>query len=142
MSSLKHSDLTDKIIKAYYDVYNQLGYGFLEKVYENALLIELRKKGLFCVAQLPIEVFYEEQKVGQYFADILVEDSVILEIKAAELLVEEHEAQLINYLKATELEIGLLLNFGKKPEFKRKIFSNENKISVNLQNPRYQRSIK
>lgn len=142
MSSLKHSDLTDKIIKAYYDVYNQLGYGFLEKVYENALLIELRKKGLFCVAQLPIEVFYEEQKVGQYFADILVEDSVILEIKAAESLVEEHEAQLINYLKATELEIGLLLNFGKKPEFKRKIFSNENKISVNLQNPRYQRSIK
>jgi GxxExxY protein len=142
MSSLKHSDLTDRIIKAYYDVYNQLGYGFLEKVYENALLIELRKKGLFCVAQLPIEVFYEEQKVGQYFADILVEDSVILEIKAAESLVEEHEAQLINYLKATELEIGLLLNFGKKPEFKRKIFSNENKISVNLQNPRYQRSIK
>ncbi len=142
MSSLKHSDLTDRIIKAYYDVYNQLGYGFLEKVYENALLIELRKKGLFCVAQLPIEVFYEEQKVGQYFADILVEDSVILEIKAAESLVEEHEAQLINYLKATKLEIGLLLNFGKKPEFKRKIFSNENKISVNLQNPRYQRSIK
>ncbi len=142
MSSLKHSDLTDKIIKAYYDVYNQLGYGFLEKVYENALLIELRKKGLFCVAQLPIEVFYEEQKVGQYFADILVEDSVILEIKAAESLVEEHEAQLINYLKATELEIGLLLNFGKKPEFKRKIFSNENKISVNPQNPRHQRSIK
>ncbi|HRH64343.1 MAG TPA: GxxExxY protein, partial [Bacteroidia bacterium] len=133
MSSLKHSDLTDKIIKAYYDVYNQLGYGFLEKVYENALLIELRKKGLFCVAQLPIEVFYEEQKVGQYFADILVEDSIILEIKAAESLVEEHEAQLINYLKATELEIGLLLNFGKKPEFKRKIFSNENKISVNPQ---------
>lgn len=142
MSSLKHSDLTDRIIKAYYDVYNQLGYGFLEKVYENALLIELRKKGLFCVAQLPIEVFYEEQKVGQYFADILVEDSVILEIKAAESLVEEHEVQLINYLKATELEIGLLLNFGKKPEFKRKIFSNENKISVYLQNPRYQRSIK
>ena len=141
MSSLKHSDLTDKIIKAYYDVYNQLGFGFLEKVYENALLIELRKKGLFCVAQLPIEVFYEEQKVGQYYADILVEDSVILEIKAAESLVEEHEAQLINYLKATELEIGLLLNFGKKPEFKRKIFSNENKISVNPQNPRYQRSI-
>lgn len=142
MSSLKHSDITDKIIKAYYDVYNSLGYGFLEKVYENALQIELRKKGLFCVAQFPIEVFYEEQKVGQYFADILVEDSVIIEIKAAEVLVDEHEAQLINYLKATELEIGLLLNFGKKPEFKRKIFSNENKISVNPQNPRNLRSIK
>ena len=121
---LKHADITDKIIKAYYTVFNTLGYGFLEKVYENALLIELRKNGLICSSQYPIEVFYDEQKVGQYFADILVEESVIIEIKAATALCEEHEAQLINYLKATEIEIGLLLNFGKEPEFKRKIFSN------------------
>ena len=125
MSNLKHSDITEKIIKAYYSVYNSLGYGFLEKVYENSLIIELRKNGLFCSAQYPIEVFYDEQKVGQYFADIIVENCVIIELKAAESLCEEHEAQLTNYLKATYIEIGLLLNFGKQPEFKRKIFSNE-----------------
>ena len=124
---LKHAEITEKIIKAYYTVYNTLGYGFLEKVYENAMIIELRKNGLACSAQYPIEVFYVGHKVGQYFADIMVEESVILELKAATALCEEHEAQLTNYLKATEIEIGLLLNFGKEPEFKRKIFSNENK---------------
>ena len=124
---LKHAEITEKIIKAYYTVYNTLGYGFLEKVYENAMIIELRKNGLACSSQYPIEVFYVGHKVGQYFADIMVEESVILELKAATALCEEHEAQLTNYLKATEIEIGLLLNFGKEPEFKRKIFSNENK---------------
>lgn len=121
----KHTDLTEKIIKAFYKVYNTLGFGFLEKVYENALFIELRSMGLFVEKQRRIKVFYESQEVGDYFADLIVDEKVIIELKASEALCEEHEFQLINYLKATEIEVGLLLNFGKKPEFKRKIFSNE-----------------
>jgi GxxExxY protein len=123
----KHSDITALIIKAFYNVYNQLGYGFLEKVYENALLIELRKLGLDCIPQFPVEVFYDEQKVGFYIADIIVNNCVIIEIKAAEAICEEHEAQLTNYLRATDIEVGLHLNFGKKAEFKRKVLSVEYK---------------
>ncbi len=122
-----HKDKTDKIIKAYYKVYNTLGYGFLEKVYHNALLIELRKSGFDCKSHYPINVFYDEFQVGEYYADILVDECVILELKATESLCEEHELQLINYLKATEVELGLLLNFGKTPELKRKIFTNDRK---------------
>ncbi len=125
--SYKHSDLTDKIIKAFYTVYNKLGYGFLEKVYENALLIELTKCGLKAVSQIPIKVYYDGLDVGMYFADLIVNDLVIIELKAAEGLIEEHEAQLVNYLKATDIEVGLLLNFGKTPQFKRKVFSAEYK---------------
>lgn len=125
---LLHEEITETIIKSFYAVYNKLGYGFLEKVYENALLLELRKEGLNCAKQVPIEVYYEKTSVGNYFADILVEDKIILELKAGEgALIEEHELQLINYLKATDKEVGLLLFFGKKPLFKRKIFTNENK---------------
>ena len=120
---LLHEDLTDKIIKAFYNVYNTLGYGFLEKVYENAMMIELRKLGLSARRQVPIKVLYEEELVGEYFADLVVEENIILELKAAESLREEHEFQLINYLKATEIEVGLLLNFGKKSQFKRKIYT-------------------
>lgn len=127
MENYKHSDLTAQVIKAYYNVYNKLGYGFLEKVYENSMLIELRKLGLYCRAQNPIEVYYEEEKVGVYVADIIVNDILIIEIKAAEAICEEHEAQLTNYLKATDIEVGILLNFGKKPEFKRKVFSEKYK---------------
>lgn len=123
MDNYKHSDITALIIKAFYTVYNQLGYGFLEKVYENALLIELQKLNLECNAQSPIEVYYDEQKVGYYIADIIVDNAVIVEIKAAESICEEHEAQLTNYLRATDIEVGMLLNFGKKAEFKRKVFS-------------------
>ncbi len=125
-----HQDLTEKIIKAYYNVYNELGYGFLEKVYENALLIELKSLGLNCEKQKPISVSFKGYSVGEYFADIIIENEVIIELKAAEGLVEEHEAQLLNYLRATEIEVGLLFNFGKKPQFKRKIFENINKKSV------------
>ena len=125
--AILNKEITDKIIKAYYNVYNSLGYGFLERVYENALFIELTEMGLKCERQRPIDVFYKEVKVGNYFADIIVEDKLILELKAAEGIVEEHEFQLVNYLKATEIEVGLLLNFGKEPEFKRKIFTNNNK---------------
>ena len=127
----KYSDITGIIIKAFYNVYNQLGYGFLEKVYENTLLIELKKFKLECVAQKPIEVFYDELKVGFYIADIIVNNAVIIEVKATEALCEEHEAQLTNYLRATNIEVGLLLNFGKKAELKRKVFSEEYKILIN-----------
>ncbi len=120
-------ELTSRVIKAFYNVYNQLGFGFLEKVYENALLIELAKQGVNCKAQQMIKVTYQGLEVGLYYADILVEGCLILELKAVENLVPEHELQLINYLKATGIEVGLLLNFGKKPEFRRKVFSNERK---------------
>ena len=120
-----YSEITDKIIKAYYQVYNILGYGFLEQVYEKAMFIELRKMGFFVERQKQIKVYYEEEQVGYYFADLIVNSCVILEIKAAEALHQQHEYQLINYLKATEIEVGLLLNFGKTPEFRRKIFSNK-----------------
>jgi len=120
----KHSDITDKIIKCFYKVYNTLGYGFLEKVYENAMFLELRNLGLFVERQKQIKVYYESEKVGEYFADLIVSKAVIVELKAVESLCEEHEYQLINYLKATEIEVGLLLNFGKNPELKRKVFSN------------------
>lgn len=123
----KYADITGVVIKAFYNVYNKLGYGFLEKVYENAMQIELKKLGLECSAQHPIEVFYDDLKVGFYIADIIINECVIVEIKAAESLCEEHEAQLTNYLKATDIEVGLLLNFGKKIEFKRKVFSTEYK---------------
>ena len=122
-----YKEKTKEIIKAFFNVYNKLGYGFLEKVYHNALLIELKKSGFGCESQKPVKVFYEGSMVGDYYADIIVDDCIILELKAADALCEEHEYQLINYLKATEIEIGLLLNFGKKPEFKRKIFTNEKK---------------
>jgi GxxExxY protein len=126
-ANFKHAEITELIIKAFYTVYNKLGYGFLEKVYENALMIELSKLGLMCVRQFPVEVFYDGQSVGNYFADIIVNGCVIIEIKAAEGLIEEHEAQLTNYLKATNIEVGLLLNFGKAPQVKRKVFTNEYK---------------
>ncbi|HQV38727.1 MAG TPA: GxxExxY protein [Flavobacteriales bacterium] len=119
-----HAELTEAIIKAFYTVYNSLGYGFLEKVYENALYLELLNMGLTVVRQSPVTVYYQEKEVGQYYADLLVDDLVILELKAAETICKEHEYQLINYLKATKIEVGLLLNFGTKPQVKRKIFSN------------------
>jgi GxxExxY protein len=113
-------------------VYNELGFGFLENVYQNALYYELKKNQLSVVAQKPIEVFYQNQLVGNYKADLIVDNTIILELKATECLVEEHELQLINYLKATGIEIGLLLNFGKKPEIHRKIFTNDRKKSVKI----------
>ena len=119
-----HQDLTEKFIRAYYNVYNELGYGFLEKVYENAFMIELKSLRLNCEKQKPISVSFKGHNVGEYFADIIVENKVIIELKAAEGIIEEHEAQLLNYLRATEIEVGLLFNFGKKPQFKRQIFEN------------------
>jgi GxxExxY protein len=120
----KYKKLTEKIISIFYKVYNRLGYGFLEKVYENALMIEFKKEGFPAVPQFPIKVFYEGEIIGEYYADILVDNKVIVEIKASKHLVKENEAQLLNYLKATDCEVGLLLNFGTEPEFKRKAFDN------------------
>ena len=124
---MKHQPLTEKIINIFYQVYNQLGYGFLEKIYENAMMIELKNKGIPAVAQSPIKVLYEGILVGEYFADVLIDNKVIVEIKATRELAAAHEAQLLNYLKATDIEVGLLLNFGPKPGIKRKIFDNKNK---------------
>ncbi len=124
---MNKSDLTQKIIGAFYTVYNTLGYGFLEKVYENALVLELQKAGFRVSQQQPISVFYDGQMVGQYYADIIVNDTIILELKTSETIREEHKLQLLNYLRATKHEIGLLLNFGKSPQIKRVVFSNSRK---------------
>ena len=124
---IKHNELTEKIIGIFYRVYNKLGYGFLEKVYENALMIEFQNERIQAMAQLPVRVEYNGQTIGEYFADLMIEDKVIVEIKAAKSLTLEHEAQLLNYLKATEVEVGLLLNFGPKPQIKRKLFDNSRK---------------
>ncbi len=127
LQDFKHVELTEQIIGAFYEVYNSLGYGFLERVYENALVIELRKLGLHVVAQMPITVSYKGILVGEYVADILVDDKVIIEIKAAKSLLSEHDAQLLNYLKATKIELGILVNFGPKAEVRRKAFNNARK---------------
>ena len=126
----KHSEVTGKIIGAFYDVYNSLGYGFLEKVYENALAIELERRGLTVVLQKQIQVFYRGQVVGDYFADMVVADLIVVEIKAAKNLASQHEAQLLNYLKATPYEVGLLLNLGPKPGHRRKVYDNELKSNL------------
>jgi GxxExxY protein len=127
----KHVELTREIIGSFYDVYNNLGYGFLEKVYENALVLELKAKGMQVEPQKPIQVIYRQQVIGEYFADLVVDSKVIVEIKAVKMLVQEHEAQLLNYLKATCFEVGLLLNFGPQAQRKRKVYSNE--LKPNLQ---------
>ena len=125
---LKHKDITDKILHAFFKiVYPELGYGFLERVYENALVIALTALGLKAKQQVRIDVYFQNQVVGEYFADLLVEDKVIVELKAVSRLLMEHEAQLLNYLRATPYEVGLLLNFGPKPDFKRKVFDNSRK---------------
>ena len=119
---LKHAELTEKIIACFFQVYNTLGWGFLEKVYHFALLHELRKRGMEVQTQAKIDVFYDGLLIGEYYADLLAENLVIVELKATEQLSSAHEAQLLNYLKATPIEVGLLFNFGPKSQFKRKVF--------------------
>ena len=127
MNIILHREITSSILQIFYNVYNELGYGFLEKVYQNALFYELDANGFKVEAQKKIKVFYKEIEVGEYYADIIVNDLIILELKASECLVEAYEFQLINYLKSTDIEVGLLLNFGKKPEFIRKVYQNYKK---------------
>lgn len=128
---LKHKGVTEKILHAFYKVvYPQLGYGFLEKVYENAMAIALTSLGLKVEQQVKALVYFENQIVGEYFTDLLVNGVVIIELKAVSRLLPEHEAQLLNYLRATPYEVGLLLNFGPKPDFKRKAYENHRKTST------------
>jgi GxxExxY protein len=117
-----HADLTDKIIACAYDVYNQLGFGFSEKVYENAMMIKISQKSLTAAQQTPVNVFFEKQLVGEYFPDLLVENKVIVELKAVSSLSKAHEAQLVNYLKATGIKVGLLVNFGEKLKIVRRVY--------------------
>ncbi len=123
MKTYKYQHLTGKIIKGYYEVYNELGRGFLESVYENALHFVLIDYGLKVNTQMPINVYFRKEIVGKFVADMIIDDKVIVELKSANKLSNVHKAQLINHLKATDIEIGLLMNFGDDPEFKRFIFN-------------------
>jgi len=124
---LQHGELTKKIIGVFCDVYNELGYGFLESVYEESLVISLDEAGLRLERQLAIPVWFRGHQVGQFRGDILVEGKVLLELKSTRTLEAAHEAQLLHYLKSTEIEIGLLLNFGSRPQFRRLLFDNHRK---------------
>jgi GxxExxY protein len=127
MTEILHKELSESILKVFYDVYNELGYGFLEKVYQNAMYLELKSQGFKVEPQKQIKVYYKNEPVGDFFADLLINDLIILELKACDSLVKAHYVQTLNYLKATNIEIGLLLNFGEKPEIKRLIFTNNRK---------------
>jgi GxxExxY protein len=120
-----HQELTKSIIGIFYDVYNEMGHGFLEKVYQNAMIVELQSRGFEIESQKRINVYYKRTIVGEYIPDIIVNNSVIVELKCEEYINESHQAQLINYLKSTECEVGLLLNFGNDPQFLRKIYTND-----------------
>ena len=127
---LLYKEETDSIIAAFYDVYNALGYVYLEKVYQNALCQELKDRGFDCESQPHVEVFFKGCKVGDYYPDLVVNDCIILELKTAESICHEHEAQLLNYLRSTSIEIGLLLNFGERPQFVRRILTNDRKKNL------------
>ena len=121
---LKHGSVTDQILRVFYDVYNELGYGFLESVYHRSLVLALETAGLKVCSRVAIPVWFRGHQVGHFEADVLVEKCVLLELKAARTLDASHRAQVLNYLRATEIEVGLLLNFGERPEFKRVVFDN------------------
>jgi len=122
MKTLKHKELSEKIIAAAYDVHKELGHGFLEKVYKNALAVRLRELGLNYILEVPLQVAYHGEIVGEYFADIIVDDKIIVEIKAVSKTGQFHEVQLVNYLKATNINVGLLINFGNSVEVKCRIY--------------------
>lgn len=124
---LKHQELTEKIIGVFFDVYNELGHGFLESVYGQALAIALTDAGIKIQQQLPIAVWFRNRRVGDFKVDMVADDKVLLELKATRTIDLAHEKQLLNYLRATDIEVGLLLNFGNKPEFRRLVFENERK---------------
>jgi GxxExxY protein len=126
----KYSELTGKILGAFFQVHKELGYGFSEKVYENSLVILLNEIGLKVESQVDLYVYFHGQKVGEYTADLIVNDVVLLELKATEKIIEVHAAQLLNYLKATNIEVGLVLNFGPTAEFRRKVYDNDRKGSL------------
>jgi len=125
MKNFPHQELTKSKIGIYYNVYNELGFRFLEKVYHKSLLIELKRNGYKIDSEKKVKVYYKNEIVGEYIPDIIINDSVIVELKCVEYLTDIHENQLLNYLKATDCEVGLILNFGKDPQFIRKIFTND-----------------
>ncbi len=126
----KHAELSERIIEVFYAVHNELGFGFSEKVYQKAFGIALREDGMKVDEQVPIKVYFRGQLVGEFFADMVVNGLIMLELKSTSMIVAEHEAQLLNYLKATQIEVGYVLNFGKSATFKRKVFDNERKGSL------------
>ena len=126
-AGFKHQELTKRIIGVFFEVYNELGHGFLESIYQEAMEIALTSCGLSITPQMPVPVYFRGRQIGDFRADLIVEQIVILELKAARTLDPAHEAQLLNYLRATDIELGLLLNFGSKPQFKRLIYDNERK---------------
>ena len=125
-----HSDITSEVLSAFYDVYNELGYGFFFFFYQNALFNELTQRGIHCQKEYPIPVYYKGMCVGDYYADIMIENKIILELKAVKSILPEHLAQLNNYLRATDAEVGLLLNFGLEPQKKRIVFTNDRKNRI------------
>jgi GxxExxY protein len=129
-----HSELTEGLIGTFYEVYNELGFGFVESVYEIAMCIALRSKGFTVERQSPVPVWFRGQQIGNFFADLVVNQSVILELKAARALEPSHIAQVLNYLRATAIEVGLVLNFGPRPSVRRLLFTNDRKnISVHTE---------
>lgn len=132
MGDLMHKEISKPILKIFYDVYNELGYGFLEKVYQNAMYFELKAQGYKVEAQKQIKVYFRNQLVGEFYADLLIENTIIVELKACEYLISSHIAQLINCLKSTQIEVGLLLNFGETPDFKRLVYTNNRKSNLKI----------
>src|SRR6185369_5961875 len=130
-TDLKHGSITDQILRVFYDVYNELGHGFLESVYHRSLVLALESSGLSVSSRVAIPVWFRGHQVGHFEADVLVESCVLLELKAVRILDWSHRAQLLNYLRATDIEVGLLLNFGERPEFKRVVFDNLKKKTHN-----------
>jgi GxxExxY protein len=126
----KHAELSEKIIKVFYQVHTELGYGFSEKVYQKAYCMALREAGMKVDEQVPIKVYFHGQLAGEFFADMVINELILLELKSASSILEEHEAQLLNYLKASEIEVGYVMNFGKSASFKRKVFDNDRKGSL------------
>jgi GxxExxY protein len=130
MTKLLHKEISKPILQVFYDVCNHLGYGFLEKVYQNAMYFELKSQGYKVEAQKQIKVYFKNQLVGEFYADLLIEDTIIVELKVCEYLISSHVAQLMNYLKATQIEVGLVLNFGETPDFKRLVYTNNRKQNL------------
>ncbi|HLA86633.1 MAG TPA: GxxExxY protein [Anaerolineales bacterium] len=127
----KHPELSDKIIKIFYEVHNELGYGFSEKIYLKAFKIALQAIGLKVDDRVPINVYFRGQLISELYADLIVSDLIMLELKSVSQIIDEHEAQLLNYLKSTKIEVGYVMNFGKSATFKRKVFDNDRKGSLN-----------
>jgi len=126
----KYADLSNRIIKIFYQVHKELGFGFSEKIYQRALAIAMRESGFKVDEQVVIKVYYQGEVIGEFFADMVVNDVILLELKSTSTILDEHDAQLLNYLKATEFEVGYILNFGKSATFKRKVFDNDRKGSL------------